>query len=97
MFLTAMLVPSGMAASSCPENPEGVKTVSEPVSEPFLRVLRVTSATAAIDGRAGRASPLKPYVMIEDRSEASEILEVACRSKHSLASSGVMPQPSSMT
>jgi len=94
MFLTAMLVPSGMAASSCPENPDGVKTVSEPVSEPFLRVLRVTSATAAIDGRA---SPLKPYVMIEDRSEASEILEVACRSKHSLASSGVMPQPSSMT
>ena len=57
MLRTAILVPSGMAASSWETKPEGVKTVSVPVSEPFLRVRSVTSATAAMEGRA---SPRKP-------------------------------------
>ena len=43
------------------------------------------------------ASPRKPTVVISCRSAAVAILDVACRSKHSTASSGDMPVPLSIT
>ena len=44
-----------------------------------------------------RASPLKPNVVMSLRSSAVAILDVACLSKHSTASSGVIPHPLSIT
>ena len=56
--------------------------------------LQRTRETDAIEGSP---SPRKPSVGMVSRSSASLILDVACRSKASIASSRTMPKPLSVT
>ena len=89
-----MLVPFGVEHSLCSLEPKAPTVTCEPTSSCSRRVLRVISATAAMEARA---SPLKPKVRMRFRSSGLDILDVACLSKHSRASSGLIPHPLSMT
>ena len=91
---TAMLQPSGQAISVVSRTLPPDICTSAPVSSPLLRVLRVTSAQAAIEARA---SPRNPKVDRFWRSSTLSILDVACERKQSPASSEVIPQPLSIT
>ncbi len=55
------------------------------------------SVNRETEAMLGNASPRNPSVAIAARSVAVAILLVACRSRHSRASSGGMPLPSSST
>jgi hypothetical protein len=59
-----------------------------------VAVLKEKEETLAMEGRA---SPLNPKVFTDSRSSTELILLVACRKIESLASSGLMPEPSSRT
>ena len=89
-----MLVPAGVETSVVETCLESANSTWQPTSSSARLVFSVTSETAAMEANA---SPLKPKVVMSIRSSAVEILEVACLSKHSTASSGVIPQPLSMT
>ena len=69
-------------------------TTSVPSNESASFVFSVNRLTEAM---LGSASPRKPNVRIPNRSAASRILLVACRSKANSASSGPIPWPSSVT
>ena len=89
-----MLVPTGAATSLVELCVEAANSTWHPTSESAVRVFKVTSATAAIEASA---SPLNPKVVMSSRSSAVAIFDVACLSKQSTASSGVMPLPLSIT
>jgi hypothetical protein len=59
-----------------------------------VEVVREKAETLAMEGNA---SPRKPKVMTDSMSLAVRILLVACLKTLSLASSYVMPEPSSLT
>ena len=64
------------------------------MAAPRRRVVSVMRETALI---AARASPRKPSVPMASSPRSSESLLVAWRRKHTPASSGAMPTPSSVT
>jgi len=59
--------------------------------------VEVVSEKAHTLATEGNASPRKPYVATDPMSLAARILLVACLRTLSLASSSLMPEPSSLT
>ncbi len=93
-FSTRKLLPSGQPSVSCESTLPPSMSMRVPSSVPLARVRSVTCATAAM---LGKASPRKPMVRSEKRSEASRILLVACLSKAMRASVSLIPLPLSTT
>src|SRR5580704_17734793 len=91
---TVIEVPSGRPASSTRAILPPLISMMVPAGASAARVSRQRRDTEAIEGRA---SPRKPSVATLSRSSASLILEVAWRSKASLASSRTMPHPLSVS
>ena len=89
-----MVVPSGHPASDSAVISPASKWRLVPSTAPAVLVSRSTRDTAAM---AAKASPRKPMVPMAFRSSGSRSLEVAWRRNAVLASSRVMPQPSSVT
>ncbi len=91
---TATLVPGGVAqGSGAPARLPSTRT-RVPASSCIRRVRSSTWATAPMDASA---SPRKPSVRRQSRSDASRSLLVAWRVKLSTASARLMPAPSSVT
>ena len=96
IWRTSMVVPAGDAAAftSTIFPPFTTTWVASPEVSSRSRVVSTKRLTLAM---LGRASPRNPMVAMEARSSARVILEVAWRSRHSRASSRLMPRPSSVT
>ena len=88
-----MLVPSLLLQGSTKVICEASICTNVPVLSAARLVFNSTCAIAAIDAMA---SPLNPMVFILNKSAALASLEVACLSKQSCASAGLMPDPLSM-
>ena len=93
-FSTIKLQPFGHATGSCESKRPPSMCRHVPMGFSSVRVLRVTCATDAMDGRA---SPRNPMVFSVKRSSALRIFDVAWRSKARRASVTDMPTPSSTT
>ena len=91
---TMMVVPSGQPASQRWVIFPASRCRLVPKGSPAARVSRSILDTAAM---AARASPRKPRVPMASRSFSVRSLLVAWRRKAVSASSGDMPQPSSVT
>ena len=91
---TVMLVPSGQPQGTMSTISPACTVTATPSAAPFSRVTSSTRLTADI---AARASPRKPIVPMASRPFSSRSLLVAWRRKATPASSGLMPQPSSVT
>ena len=89
-----MLVPTFVAQASCFFTMLFSISKQVPTSSPGFFVFNSTWATAAMEAKA---SPLKPMVLILNKSSIFEIFEVACLSKHILASVSLIPLPLSTT
>ena len=90
---TVMLVPSGQPQGVISMISPACTVTLTPSAAPFSRVISSMRETAEM---AARASPLKPIVPIASRPFSSCSLLVAWRMKAMPASSGDIPQPSSV-
>ena len=88
-----MVVPHGQPAGSSERTFPASRCNLTPSAAPCARVRRSIFDTAEI---AASASPRKPRVPMQARSSFLRILLVAWRRKAVRASSGAMPQPSSV-
>ena len=89
-----MVVPSGQPAGPMSWMSPAVSVTRVPLALPFSRVRSSIWDTAEM---AASASPRKPIVAMASSPRSSRSFEVACRRKATPASSGAMPQPSSLT
>ena len=87
---TVIIVPGGAPVSDTFFSFPPSRYTSVAVSDVFSLVVNVNRET---DAMLGSASPLKPSVCMENKSESLEILLVAYRSMASMASSRFIPMP----
>ena len=91
---TSISVPSFQAQLCTSMSFPPLNVIEVPTSASRLLVISLTLETAAIEASA---SPRNPSVARLSRSSIAETFEVACRSNARMASSRVIPQPSSRT